>query len=137
MACPYFYPVARFETSPWSIPPRLPLGDAFAGECRAPGVTIQPDETRARETCNAGLGRHGCEQFPRDAAADAIRFHIAKDSGRLIKIQYVFEKDCWPKESGTFDYSVARGLSGDPPAATLRRQAECFIESYLRRRDGA
>src|SRR5271165_4478195 len=91
MACPYFYPVARFENNPWSVPPRLPLGDAFAGICRAPGNSTQPDEGRMREVCNLGLGRHACEQFPPGSAADAIRFHVAQDAGELINIQYVFE----------------------------------------------
>jgi hypothetical protein len=168
MACPYFYPVARFETSPWSIPPRLPLGDAFAGECRAPGNTIQPDESRMREVCNLGFGRHGCEQFPPDSAADAIRFHVAKDAGELINIQYVFERDCWPAERGTFDCAAAQGImtergtfdcvaaqeitpaergaiacavtQGIAPGGgdgILRRQAQVFLESYLRRRSEA
>jgi hypothetical protein len=126
MACPYFYPVARFEQSPWSIPPRLPLGDAFSGQCRAPGNTLQPDESRMREVCNSGYGRHGCEQFPRDAPTDAVRFHIAQDGGALVQILYVFERDCWPVEHGTINASVSE---------TLQRQADAFTESYLRRRD--
>jgi hypothetical protein len=130
MACPYFYPVARFETSPWSVPPRLPLGDAFSGECRAPQSNVQspaqPDERRLREVCNLGYGRHACEQFPAGSAADAIRFHVAKDEGELIHIQYIFEKDCWPGEHG----DVA-GLADE----TLRRQAQVFGESYIRRRN--
>lgn len=125
MACPYFYPVARFETSPWSVPPRLPLGDAFSGECRAPGSIAQPDETRMRALCNLGYGRHGCDQFPPASAADAIRFHVSRDSGELVNIQYVFEKDCWPGEHGD-----AAALSNE----TLRRQAHVFRESYVRRR---
>ena len=56
--------------------------------------------TRMREVCNLGYGRHGCEQFPAASAADAIRFHVVKDSGELIQIQYVFEKECWPREHG-------------------------------------
>jgi hypothetical protein len=128
MACPYFYPVARFESSPWSVPPRLPLGDAFAGECRASGSPVQPDESRMREVCNAGYGRHGCEKFPADAPTDAVRFHVAKDEGELIQIQYVFEKDCWPSEFGD-----AAALTNE----TLRRQAHVFLETYLRRRAGA
>ena len=129
MACPYFYPVARFQTSPWSVPPRLPLGDAFSGICRAPGSTIQPDEDRMRALCNLGYGRHGCEQFPPGSATDAIRFHVAKDGGELINIQYVFEKDCWPAERGDFDDNTADEI--------LRRQAHAFLESYLRRRSEA
>ena len=125
MACPYFYPVARFETSPWSVPPRLPLGNAFSGECRAPGNSAQPDETRVREICNFGYGRDRCEQFPAESTADAIRFHVAKDAGELIEIQYVFEKDCRPGEHGTVHMSAC---------ATLQRQADAYLESYLRRR---
>lgn len=135
MACPYFYPVARFETSPWSVPPRLPLGDAFSGECRSPGNALQPDETRMRAFCNLGYGRHACEQFPEASDADAIRFHVAKDGGELIKIQYVFERDCRPREHGTFEFSTARKLAPATSSDTLHRQADAFLESYLRRRN--
>jgi hypothetical protein len=128
MACPYFFPVARFETSPWSVPPRLPLGDAFSGLCRAPGSVIQPDETQMRAVCNLGYGRHGCEQFPQTSSADCVRFHVANDQGELIDIQYVFEKDCWPVEHGD-----ASKLTNE----TLRRQAGAFAESYLKRRSEA
>jgi hypothetical protein len=125
MACPYFYPVARFETSPWNVPPRLPLGDAFSGECRAPGNSAQPDEMHVREICNFGYGRGRCEQFPAESSVDAIRFHVANDAGELIEIQYVLEKDCWPGEHGTVRMSAC---------ATLQRQADAYLESYLRRR---
>ena len=135
MACPYFFPVARFESSPWCVPPRMPLGDAFAGECRAPGCVGQPEESRMREACNLGYGRAVCEQFPRDSAAsDAIRFHVAKDDGELIQIQYVFERDCWPAGWGIIEFGAASAIVSD---AILRRQAEAFLESYIRRRDAA
>jgi hypothetical protein len=101
------------------------LGDAFSGECRAPGNSAQPDEERTREVCNFGYGRDRCDQFPAASAADAIRFHVAKDAGELIEIQYVFEKDCWPGEHGTVHASAG---------ATLRRQADAYLESYLKRR---
>jgi hypothetical protein len=101
------------------------LGDAFSGVCRAPGSAFQPDEERMRAVCNVGYGRHSCEQFPAGSAADAIRFHVAKDAGELIHIQYVFEKDCWPGEHGD-----AATLTNE----TLRRQAQVFLENYLRRR---
>jgi hypothetical protein len=126
MACPYFFPVARFETSPWSVPPRLPLGDAFSGLCSAPGTAVQPDETQMRAVCNLGYGREACDHFPPGSATDAIRFHVSKDEGELINIQYVFEKDCWPSEHGD-----AAALTNE----TLRRQAQAFLESYLRRRN--
>ncbi|HEX5228755.1 MAG TPA: hypothetical protein VFW44_13645 [Bryobacteraceae bacterium] len=126
MACPYFYPVARFETSPWSVPPRLPLGDAFSGECRAPSAAMQPDESQMREVCNAGPATRGCNQFPSSAEADAVRFHVSSDSGAFIRIQYVLEKQCWP---------VEHGLVGESLSPILQRQADAFRESYLRRRN--
>lgn len=81
-----------------------------------------------REVCNAGPGVRGCSQFPSSATADAVRFHIAEDSGELIHIQYVLEKQCWP---------VEHGLVGASLSAILLRQADAFRESYLRRRNEA
>jgi len=135
MACPYFYPVARFESSSWLVSPRLPLGDAYAGECRAGASAFQPDETRLRETCNLGYGRSVCDCFPQDATADAVRFHVAKDSGGLIHIRYVFEKDCWPLQHGDLAWAeTSRQLSGSENAV-LKSQAAAFLESYLKRRE--
>lgn len=132
MACPYFYPVARLETNGWEIPPRLPLGDPFQGECRAADPAVAPDESRQRQTCNLGYGRGCCDRFPESAEADAVRFHVSKHRGKLIRIQYVFEKDCWPGEHGEFECSKT-GITSGPPGEILRRQAAAFLESYLRR----
>ncbi|HTR36613.1 MAG TPA: hypothetical protein VMH80_11965 [Bryobacteraceae bacterium] len=133
VACPYFYPLARFESNPWAVPPRLPLGDAYAGECRAPGAAV-PDENRMREICNLGYGRNRCEWFPAASAADAVRFHISEDTGTLVRIQYVLEKDCWPGESGFIESRAGSDFDA-ASGETLRRQAGAFLESYLRRRN--
>ena len=134
MACPYFYPLARFETSLWAVPPRLPLGDAFAGECRAGESAFQPDEEKVRQVCNLGYGRGRCDRFPDTAGVDAIRFHMSEDAGALIRIQYVYEKDCWPRDHGNLECSSAGVISSEPANELLRRQAAAFVESYLRRR---
>jgi hypothetical protein len=135
MACPFFYPVARFETDSWAIPPRLPLGDPYTGECRAAELAFQPEETRAREICNLGYGRSRCDRFPERAPSDAVRFHVARDAGELIRIQFVFEKDCWPQGHGVFECSSASGeLSSGPGDQILRQQAAAFVKSYLRRK---
>jgi hypothetical protein len=134
MACPYFYPVARLDTNYWAVSPRLPLGDAYSGECRAQESSFQPDEKTARQFCNLGYGRGGCARFPSDAEADAVRFHIAGEAAGLIRIQYIVEKDCWPREHGTFECSMpSQELSGGVADEILRRQLVTFVESYRRR----
>jgi hypothetical protein len=136
MACPYFYPTARLENGSWVIPPRMPLGDAYAGECRAGAEAFRPDEARLREHCNTGYGRGSCEQFPVDASVDAVRFHLCAESEGLIRIQYVLEKDCWPVSSGALECSQPVEICGNADTI-LTRQAASFVESYLRRRDQA
>ena len=134
MACPYFYPVARLETNRWAVPPRLPLGDAYSGECRAEEASFQPDETMLQQCCNLGYGRGRCQHFPNCAEADAVRFHVAGETEAWIRIQYIVEKDCWPVLYGTTVFSiVTREFSAALPDEILRRQASAFIESYRRR----
>ncbi len=128
MACPYFYPVARLEEDLWAVPPRLPLLDAYSGECRATsGATT-------RTTCSTGYARGRCEHFPPSSGCDAVRFHVMSDSADAIRLKYVLEKACWPGDNGDLEYSLPehafRTLPGD---AILARQAEAFLESYLRR----
>jgi len=134
MACPFFYPLGRFEGSAWVVPPRLPLGDAFAGECRAQDNAFQPEEERVRQVCNLGYGRGRCDRFPQDAASDAVRFNLTEDAGALIRIQFVYEKDCWPRENGQLNCENGRVASNGSGDALLDRQAAAFVESYLRRR---
>jgi len=134
MACPYFYPTARLDQGSWIIPPRLPLGDAYAGECRASSDAVQPDEAHVREVCNAGYGRGCCGQFPQAASTDAVRFHMAQDSGPLIRIQYILERDCWPVENGVMECSTTSREIRGTENAILRGQGAAFVESYLRRR---
>ena len=134
MACPYFYPVARLETNYWAVPPRLPLGDAYSGECRAQESSFQPDENTARQFCNLGYGRGACERFPDNAEADAVRFHIASEAAAFIRIQYVVEKDCWPRDHGTVECSLpSQTFPGGLADEILGRQLGAFVESYRRR----
>jgi len=133
MACPYFYPVAR-AADEGAIPPRLPLGGAFDGECRASETAIHPDPGTMHKWCNAGYGRGACPFFPEDAAVDAVRFHIAANSDNVVRLQWIFEKGCWPVDSGFTDYSIADAKL-DPvlTGAVLNRQAVVFIQSCLER----
>jgi hypothetical protein len=121
MACPFFKPLRRLDSGGWSPAPRLPLGDAWAGECTVDG-TGQPPETIQRDICNSGYARGRCDRFPNDATADAVRFSITP-AGRLI---YILEKDHAPVEHGEMDVAC-------DPREPLASQARAFVESYQTR----
>jgi hypothetical protein len=119
LACPYFKPSRCLGAGGWDPAPRLPLGDAWAGECTA-GSPGEPPETVQRETCNCGYARGCCAHFPDDAGTDAVRFSIVAGD-RLI---YIFEKDHAPVEHGEVGATEIR-----EPLASLAR---AFRESYGR-----
>lgn len=119
MACPLFKPVRRLDAGGWDPAPRLPLGDAWAGECTV-GCGEQPVESQ-REVCNCGYARGRCEHFPAGMEADAVRFSMGAD-GRLI---YIFEKDYAPLEHGEIDAAT-------DPREPLASLARAFSESYRR-----
>ena len=133
MACPYFYPVSRLEEA-WAVPPRLPLGDAYSGECRAGTSPMQPQDTVMRGCCNSGYARGSCDVFPNDSRADAVRFTVASDLKHEIRVQYIFENACWPLEHGELLYSAADDSFAPLPLDEIAaRQAAVFMQSYLRR----
>ena len=126
--------MARLEEDTWAVPPRLPLLDAYSGECRAGSIAIAPDGATLRSTCNIGYPSGKCACFPSDARAEAVRFHIASESNGVIRLQYIFEKGCWPVDTGEAEYSAAaRAFASQPEGDILRRQMAAFVESYLRR----
>jgi len=133
VACPYFWPEGKLETGPWTHTPRLPLGDAFSGSCRAqPGEVHRPTEQRQEELCNCGYSRGVCERFPTDSPADAVRFSIASDKPARLRLTYVYEKDHAPAKFGVMEFLVGTHAFLDRPAdELLARQAEAFVESYL------
>ena len=141
MACPFFVPSRRFETSGWARPPRFPLGDQFAGACHAqPEHIIEPPEAHQREICNCGYARGRCDRFPEDAPGDAIRFSVTDDSSARLALVYVLEKDHVPVLHGLLEYGILEHgtdlnlEAASPIGPVLDRQARSFVESYLSRR---
>ena len=136
MACPYFYPTERFGQNVWPHPARLPLGDGYAGICGVnPAADFRPDENRLREYCNLGYARGVCDRFPNAACADAVRFTVSGDQDGIIIIYYALEKDHRPCGHGPLEYDKARRAFVAPPVdRMLHRQAEAYVESYLRRK---
>jgi hypothetical protein len=84
------------------------------------------------ELCNWGYARGRCDRFPPDAPADAVRFSIAAEDQRSVRLIYVLERDHAPVEHGEIECSLA-SWSFSPAGASdlLLSQARAFVESYL------
>ncbi len=138
MSCPYFYPVRLLsEGGPGGSV--LPLGGCWTGECHAaPAGSGIPEEELAARVCNLGYARSRCPRFPAECGPDATRFTVRADDGATVRLYYVQELDHHPFAHGPLDYSRARQALADPPSdRNLRRQAEAYAESYLRRKAAA
>lgn len=136
MACPFFFPIERFADKAWSKPPRLPLGDPYQGVCYVdPMREWRPDEATLRQACNVGYVRQRCSRFPKDAAADAVRFSALSETNGTLNLYYVIEKNYTPLEHGPLEYSILeRRFLRSHSSALVLKQAQAYVESYLRRK---
>jgi hypothetical protein len=131
MSCPYFYPVEACAGSAM-----LPLGGWWKGDCFAVPGAPQAQAGAANIHCNLGYARGACARFPEGEGPDAVRFTIARHESAAIRIYYVMEQDHYPFAHGRLDYSCAQaGLEAPAQTATLERQAEAYVESYLRHKE--
>lgn len=140
MACPYFYPVRRLAGDASTRSAMLPLGDAWTGLCFAtPGGAPPTDSGPLGTFCSLGYARGACPRFPdHDSGADAVRFAISRDDGISIDLTYVLERNHHPFAYGPLRYSFDDGrFLGMPSAKVLERQAQAYVESYLRRKKEA
>jgi hypothetical protein len=133
VSCPYFYPV-HAKSQDTAPPGVLPLGGLWSGFCRAVPGQASPLED-ARRVCHLGYARGECSRFPvEDPGADAVRFTIARDTGRSVSLYYVLERNHHPWAHGSLEYSRATACFVQPPPGEIvSRQAEAYVESYLRR----
>lgn len=134
MACPCFYPVERLATA---VKTPAPLGDAWAGPCRAaPDAEWQPDRATLERLCNFGYARAQCPRFPAAETPDAVRFSVSRDQDGIVGIYWVMEKNHMPFAHGALDYSrAAAGFPSAHPDACVAQQAQAYVSSYLRRKD--
>jgi hypothetical protein len=115
----------------------MPLGDAWSGICRAALAEGHPDANTLQQLCNFGYAREKCALVP-PGVPDAVRFTISNDREGLIRIYWVMEKDHLPFAHGPLEYSRAEaGFIAPHPDASLNRQAQAYVSSYLRRKGGS
>jgi hypothetical protein len=150
MTCPYFMPMAKLENGNWPHPARLPLGAGWSGHCTAAG---HEGETPAQDVleafCNLGYAS-GCSWTPQQRPWDAVRFSvsappdsdgrnptpdIAAMPARVLLLRYVCERNHKPSAHGDlkFDLSSATWLQLHPDPC-VQKMAECFLESYLKKK---
>ena len=136
MACPYFFPSSPHTAAAGPRNAMLPLGDSWAGECRAaPGHPFQPDPAIARPLCNLGYARGRCDRFPSGDGPDAVRFTISADHGATVVLYYVIECDHRPYAHGSLECAAGSGAVTLPPCGeSLDAQARAYLSSYFRRK---
>lgn len=137
MACPYFLPEQELVELGFPHPQRLPLGTAWGGTCSAPGQSgLAPSEDELKNGCNLGYAR-GCRRLPQERTADAVRFAIVRERGSEIEVCYAYERNYEPGDRGSLQFKLADGIwTASNSEAQLARMAQCFLQSYLRRREG-
>jgi hypothetical protein len=135
MPCPYFIPTERFDDAGFTHPARLPLGAAFRGQCGAPENNGAIPSDEELKQCNLGYA-HNCTRLPQMRDADAIRFSIVRERDGKISLCYVSELNYLPREKGQMQYdSLTRTWLQMHPDARVQAMAECFLQSYLLRRE--
>ena len=94
-----------------------------------------PDDSDLAECCNLGYAT-ACPRLPAQRDSDAVRFSIARDRDELLLVFYIFERAHRPGEHGTLEFDAGmntwRVRHQDP---RIQKMAECYLESYLQRRD--
>jgi hypothetical protein len=133
VACPYFFPLEKSVTIGWTFPSRLPLGAGYSGCCRASDVAFSPQDDQLRDSCN--LGYAACDRLPSERRADCVRFSLGREQGERFVVHYVYEREHAPVQYGKLEYDfVADHWLSTVDDDCLKRQAECYLASYLERR---
>ena len=134
MACPYFIPEERFESS-WAFPQRLPLGAGWSGRCTAPGHDgARPTAEELTSSCNLGYAKH-CGRLPAERHADAVRFAMGEEREGVVRVLFVCERAYLPASHGELLYQKMRNEWLRPHEdPCIQRMAECYVQAQLERR---
>jgi hypothetical protein len=142
-------PIEKLEGGAWLHPARLPLGAGWSGHCAAPGHEgTVPAQDVLHDFCNLGYATK-CNWLPQQRAWDAVRFAVTAEPntvsvnadrvpGRVLRLRYICERDHRPIEHGTLEFDVQQATWIVRHNDTrVQKMAECFLESYLRKKKSA
>jgi hypothetical protein len=136
LACPFFVPTHRADDLVLPHSARLPLGAGWRGTCAAGHEQAIPSNVEL-EACNLGYAK-SCSRLPKVRACDAVRFGVANHSGARISLKFVFETDYLPAGHGLLEYDeLLNTWVSTHPEPRIQRLAECFLQSYLERKNFA
>jgi hypothetical protein len=138
VACPFFMPTERSLEGAWIHPARLPLGSGWEGHCTAPGHEgVMPELETLHQDCSLGYASN-CPRLPADRGSDAIRFAVSSENEVRVVIAYVCERNHLPAAHGNLEFRLHDGRCVNSHAdARIQRMAECFLESWLRKKPGS
>jgi len=135
LPCPFFFPTELCDQSLWPFPARLPLGAGYTGCCMAPGCEgTRPSGSEVQRFCNLGYG-DSCSRLPRERAADANRFFVSQHDAELT-VAFCSERQHLPVEHAVLTFnSSTQTWTSRHASGCVQRQAECAVESFIRRRE--
>ena len=134
LACPFFFPTERAHDIALPHPARLPLGAAWRGVCQARSEQSAPN-SQELQACNLGYA-HSCARLPEKRVCDAVRFGVVTESIGRVAIQFVLESQHLPVAHGRLEYDRLGQMSASVhPEPRVQHMAECFLRSYLERRN--
>jgi hypothetical protein len=135
LACPFFAPTHFAENLPCPHPARMPLGAVWRGLCSAPGHEQAVPSDQELESCNLGYAK-SCPRLPKERSCDAVRFAVTKNGSTNISLQFVLEAEHRPAGQGWLEYDrLLNNWTSAHPDARIQKLAECFLQSYLDRKD--
>jgi hypothetical protein len=141
-------PLRKLENGNWPHPARLPLGCGWSGTCTAPGHEGQePSQHVVESFCNLGYASN-CSWAPVQRIWDAVRFAVASPSrskgsekvpsdlrAQTLHVAYVCEREHLPVSHGELEFDLSQGKWSRCHAdARIQKMAECFLESYLKKK---
>jgi hypothetical protein len=132
MPCPCFEP-QRAITQRTQRNVRLPLIDAYEGQCHAPERPGVPSGDVLFRFCNQGYSRGFCSYFPSGETRSALRYSIQGRSDTVLDVICIEESDHSPVRWFPLKYSLdTDALQPDPADICIATQARAFCRGYLR-----